>query len=240
VAGGLLVISSVLPRLQRPEAITETVTVEASSYAGAVLGILLASRSLPHLAAFVCAWGAVLGVAAAKPSRPRVYRSGLIWTAAAHEVAAWWLLMTIGNVGVPEAYTLAVAVVALITGYFESRRHPEISSWVSYGIALVAAFLPSLAIVLATGQTPLRRGLLIVASAVTVALGARRRQQAPVVVGGVVLTVAALHELAVVSTAALLWTVMALVGAGLVALGANFEKRRHDLIRLRGALGRLR
>jgi hypothetical protein len=44
----------------------------------------------------------------------------------------------------------------------------------------------------------------------------------------------------VVSTAALLWTVMALVGAGLVALGANFEKRRQDLLRLRGALGRLR
>ena len=148
--------------------------------------------------------------------------------------------MTIGKVGVPEAYTLAVALVALITGYFEVRRHPEISSWISYGIALVAAFLPSVAIVLATGQTPLRRVLLIVAAATTVALGAWRRQQAPVVVGGVVLAVASLHELAVVSTTALLWTVMAIVGAGLVALGANFEKRRQDLLRLRGALGRLR
>jgi hypothetical protein len=114
------------------------------------------------------------------------------------------------------------------------------SSWITYGIALVAAFLPSLAIVLATGQTPARRSLLIVAAAVTVALGAWRRQQAPVVVGGVVLAVAALHELAVLSTTALLWTVMSLVGAGLVALGANFEKRRRDLGRLRGALGRLR
>jgi hypothetical protein len=240
VAGGLLIITSVLPRLQRPEAITETVTVEASSYAGAVLAMLLAARSLPHLAAFACAWGAVLGVAAAKPDRPPGYRSTLIWIAAASEVAAWWLLMNISNVGVPEAYTLAVALVALITGYFESRRHPETSSWVAYGIALVAAFLPSLAIVLATGQTPMRGGLLIMAAAVTVAVGARRRQQAPVVIGAVALTLTALRELAVVSTAALLWTVMALVGAGLVALGANFEKRRHDLIRLRGALGRMR
>lgn len=240
VAGGLLVVASLLPRLQRATYLTETVTVEASSYAGGVLGLLLASRSLPHLAAFTCAWGAVLGVAAAKPGRNHLYRSVLIWLAAAHEVAAWWLLMTISNVGVPEAYTLAVALVALITGYFEARRHPEISSWISYGIALVAAFLPSLTIVLTTGQTPLRRALLIVAAATTVALGAWRRQQAPVVVGGVVLAVAALHELAVVSTVALLWTVMALVGAALVALGANFEKRRQDLIRLRGALGRLR
>ena len=240
VAGGLLIATAVLPRLQRAEAAIETTTVEVSSYAGGVLGLVLAARSLPHLAAFACAWGAVLGVAAAKPGRPRLYRSSLIWLAAAYEVGAWWLLMTIGNVGVPEAYTLAVAVVALITGYFEQRRHPEISSWVSYGIALVAAFLPSLAIVLATGQTPLRRALLIIAAAITVGLGAWRRQQAPVVVGGVALAVAALHELAVVSTAALLWTVMAFVGAGLVALGANFEKRRRDLMRLRGALGRLR
>jgi hypothetical protein len=33
---------------------------------------------------------------------------------------------------------------------------------------------------------------------------------------------------------------MALVGGLLVGLGANFEKRRRDLQRLRGALGRLR
>jgi hypothetical protein len=82
--------------------------------------------------------------------------------------------------------------------------------------------------------------VLIVASAATVVFGAVRRQQAPVVVGGVVLAIAALHELAVVSTAALLWTVMAIVGAALVGLGANYEKRRRDLQRLRGALGRLR
>jgi hypothetical protein len=240
VAGSQLVVAALLPHLRRPEAVSETITVEASSYAGAVLGLLLAARSLPHLAVFACAWGAVLGVAATKPDRPRVYRSTLIWLGSAHEVVAWWLLMRIGHVGVPEAYTLAVAVVALITGYVEFRRHPELSSWTAYGVALVAGFVPSLAIVLSTGQTPARRSILIVAAAATVAWGAWRRQQAPVVVGAVVLTVAALHELAVLSTTALLWTVMALVGAGLVALGANFEKRRRDIMRLRGAFGRLR
>src|SRR2546423_6900824 len=164
----------------------------------------------------------------------------LIWPGPAHEVVAWWLLMRTGQVGVPGASTLAVAVVALIPGSVEFRRHPELSSWTAYGVALVAAFVPSLAIVLSTGQTPTRRAILIVAAAATVAWGARRRQQAPVMVGGVALTVAALHELAVLSTTALLWTVMALVGAGLVALGANFEKRRRDIMRLRGAFGRLR
>jgi hypothetical protein len=240
VATALLMLASLLPRLRYPEAIAEASTIEASAYAGAVLGLLLAARSLPHLAVFSCAWGAVLGVAAARPARARLYRRVLIWTAAAHELIAWWLLMHIAQVALPEAYTLAVALVALITGYVEARRHPEISSWLSYGVALVAAFLPSLAIVLSTGQTPLRRGLLIVAAAGIVVFGAVRRQQAPVVVGGVVLAIAALNELAAVSTAALLWTVMALVGGVLVGLGANYEKRRRDISRLRGALGKLR
>src|SRR5207237_564870 len=83
-------------------------------------------------------------------------------------------------------------VVALITGYVEVRRHPDLSSWTAYGVALIAGFLPSLAIVLYTGQTPERRALLIVFAAATVAGGAWRRQRAPVVIGASVLIVAAL------------------------------------------------
>lgn len=240
VAAGLLVLAALLPRLSRPEAVAESITVEASAYAGAVFALLLASRSLPHLAVFACAWGAVLSVAAARPNRPRLYRNGLIWFATGHEVLAWWLLMDVSRVALPEAYTLAVAAAALVIGYLEARRHPEVSSWLAYGVALVAAFLPSLTIVLTTGETPLRRGLLIVAAAAVLIVGSVLRLQAPVVVGGITLGVAALHELAVVSTAALLWTVMAVVGAVLIGLGANYEKRRRELQRLRGALGRMR
>jgi hypothetical protein len=240
VAAAMLVVAALLPRLRRPEAVPESITVEASAYAGAVLALLLAARSLPHLAVFACAWGAVLGVAAARPNRPRLYRKGLIWFATGHEVLAWWLLMHVSTVALPEAYTLAVAAAALVIGYIETRRDSDVSSWLAYGVALVAAFVPSLAIVLSTGETPLRRGLLIVAAAAVLIAGSLRRLQAPVVVGGVTLGVAALHELAVVSTAALLWTIIALVGAVLIGLGANYEKRRRELQRLRGALGRLR
>jgi len=240
VAAAMLVVAALLPRLRRPEAVPETITVEAGSYAGAVLALLLASRSLPHLAVFACAWGVVLSIAAARPNRPRLYRNGLIWFATGHEVLAWWLFMDVSRVHLPEAYTLAVAAAALVIGYLEARRHPEVSSWLGYGVALVAAFLPSLAIVLTTGETPLRRGVLIVTAAAVLIVGSLRRLQAPVVVGGITLGVAALHELAVVSTAALLWTVMALVGAVLIGLGANYEKRRRELQKLRGALGRMR
>ncbi|HEX6498040.1 MAG TPA: permease [Micromonosporaceae bacterium] len=240
VAATLLLASAALPRLRRQEATVEAVTAEVSAYGGAVLALLLSAQSLPYFAAFCAAWGAVLSVAASRPRRARVYRTALTWFAAGHELVAWWIFMHLERVGVPEAYTLAFAVVALFLGWLESRRHPELGSWAVYGVALLAAFLPSLAIVFATGETPLRRGLLIVGAAATVVYGALTRRQAPLIVGGAVTAIAALHELALLSRTALLWTVLALVGGALVSLGANYEKRRRNIERLRGALGRLR
>ena len=62
----------------------------------------------------------------------------------------------------PEAYTLGIAVIALVTGWIELRWHPELTSWVSYGIALAAALGPSLVIVIATDRTTLRLVLLLI------------------------------------------------------------------------------
>jgi hypothetical protein len=139
-----------------------------------------------------------------------------------------------------EAYSLAVAAGALVIGWIETRSRPDLSSWSAYGVALVAAFLPSLAVLFAGDANPLRRALLILGAAATVALGATRRQQAPLVVGGVALVLAALYELAVFSTAALLGAVLAIVAVLLVGLGASTEKRRRRADRLRGAWGRMR
>ncbi len=46
--------------------------------------------------------------------------------------------------------------------------------------------------------------------------------------------------MATLSTVALLLVVMGIVGVVLVGLGANYEKRRRNIQRLRGAIGRLR
>ena len=107
-------------------------------------------------------------------------------------------------------------------------------SWIAYGPALVAGFAPTLAIVLVGETPPLRRVLLIIAAVVTVAIGALRRQKAPVAVGSVVTVVATLHELV---TIGLPWPVLLVlfVGTGvlLVSLGAMSEQRQR-LDRLRG------
>ena len=107
-------------------------------------------------------------------------------------------------------------------------------------VRILAAADPALLAKVRDFQAALRTMVAEKDAALSATVAGGRRQQAPVVIGSSVLIVAALHELAVLSTAALLWTVMALVGAVLIGLGANFEKRRRDIMRLRGAFGRLR
>lgn len=239
VAAALLMTASLLPRLRRAPNSTETITVEVSAYAGAVLGLVLAARSIPHLAVFFGAWGAVLGIAAGRAQRSRLYRGILMWTAAGHELVAWCLLMAFSHVAVPEAYTLGIAIVALITGWIELRWHPRLTSWVSYGVALTAALGPSLAVAIATGETPLRRVLLLIGAAAITIGGALRRQQAPVIVGGIALLGAVGNEIARYSTTALMLVLMALISAALISVGANYEKRRRNVARVRDMFNRM-
>ncbi|MGG8407618.1 SCO7613 C-terminal domain-containing membrane protein, partial [Streptomyces sp. 12297] len=87
--------------------------------------------------------------------------------------------------------------------------------------------------------------LLLGAAALAVTLaGGRLRLQAPLLLGGAVLVLVALHELApyVVQVAGVLprWLPPALAGLLLLAVGATYEKRLRDARRVREALGRLR
>jgi hypothetical protein len=232
VAAALLIVAALLPRLRRPEASTETLTVEVSAYAGAVLGLVLAAERLNHVAVFLAAWGAVLGIAAARPRRTEVYRSLLMWTASAHELVAWCLFMAVASVKVPEAYTLGIAAVAMVTGWIELRWHPQLSSWVTYGVALTAALGPSLAITIATFETPLRRTLLLIGAAGVTIFGAIRRQQAPVIIGGLALLGETINEIARYSTTALILVLMTIIATVLIGVGANYEKRRRNLQRV--------
>jgi hypothetical protein len=218
----------------------EAFTIELSAYAGAIAAIALTAGEYAHMAAVLTALGAILGVSAARPGREGVYRVYLIIAASVAELIAIWLLLSQVNVALPEAYTLPFAVLALIVGLLEIRRRPELGSWVAYGPALVAGFAPSLAIVIISDSPPLRRVLLILAGVVAVAIGALRRQKAPVVVGSVVTVIATLHELFV---SGLPWQVLLLlfIGTGvlLVSLGATYEQRQR-VQRIRGVYREMR
>ncbi len=228
----LLAVAATLPRLRRPESYRETATVEWSGYAAALLALALAIDSPVHVAALLAAWGAVLGLAATRPNRQPRERRTLFWTTVGCEVGAWWLMMRLTDVVLIEAYTLPFAALTLAVGALEARHRPELSSWAAYGPALIAAFLPTLTLVLVSENTAARQVLLLLGAVAVLIAGSMRRQQAPVVVGAVVTAITALRLLTEVGP----WLVLIPVGLTLLTVGANYEKRRRDIQRLRATL----
>ncbi|GAA4918584.1 hypothetical protein LX16_4488 [Stackebrandtia albiflava] len=153
---------------------------------------------------------------------------------------AYWGLLWNGDVGVIETYLSPLAALALLGGALERRRRPELSSWRGYGAGLAVALLPSLALILVTGETPLRRLLLGAGALAFVLWGVRGRLQAPVVVGGTVVAVVAVRELALLWTLLPSWLPLAIAGALLLVVGATFERRRRNLRRVKEAIAAMR
>ncbi|MFF3651192.1 SCO7613 C-terminal domain-containing membrane protein [Streptomyces sp. NPDC002181] len=244
---GLAVSWWALPLLAIPAAVAAgprlgRVRLPAELAAGAVgaVALLLVCRPWePARAALVCALAGVVCAGAAV----RGERRALGWAAGALFLAAAWIRLSASGVQVPEAYTLPVTVPALAVGFVRRRRDAGASSWTAYGPGLGATLLPSL--LAAWGDPHWLRPLLLGLAALAVTLlGAHRRLQAPLLLGGATLAAVALHELApyVVQVADALprWLPPALAGLLLLVVGATYEKRLRDARRLRDALGRLR
>ncbi|MDG4793224.1 permease [Micromonospora sp. WMMD1082] len=236
VGAALQVFAATLPRLRRPEAQREAATVEWSGHAAALIALALAFDSPRHIAALLAAWGAVLGLAATRPGRRPVERRILFWAVVICEITAWWILMWVADVALPEAYTLPFAALALLVGVLELRQRPDLSSWVAYGPALIAAFVPTLAIVLATDSSTLRQVLLLLGAVAVLVFGSMSQQQAPVIVGAVVTAIAAVHALFSLGP----WLALIPVGFLLLILGASNERRRRAQERLQTALRGMR
>lgn len=236
VGAALQVFAATLPRLRRPEAGREAATVEWSGFAAALIALALAYDSPRHIAALLAAGGAILGVAAARPGRRDSERRILFWAVVSCEITAWWILMWVADVALPEAYTLPFAVLALLVGVLELRQRAEISSWVAYGPALVTAFAPTLAIVLVTESSMLRQVLLLLGAAAVLVFGSLRQQQAPVIVGATATAITAIHALFSLGP----WLLLIPVGLLLLVLGASNERRRRAQERLQAALRGMR
>jgi hypothetical protein len=223
VGAGLLSLEAALPRLGLPQYRAEAITVEWSGYASAAVAGVLALYSPVHLAALLAAWGAVLGLTASRPDRTASQRRTLFWVAVGFEIAGWWLFISLNEVGLPEAYTLPFAALALAVGVVEAHHRPDLSSWAAYGPALLAAFVPTIGIVIAGNGGDVRAVLLLLGAVATLIIGSRSRQQAPVVVGTVATVVAAL---AFAFTVGGPWLMLIPVGVVLLFLGASSENRR--------------
>ncbi|MFF6910087.1 SCO7613 C-terminal domain-containing membrane protein [Streptomyces sp. NPDC012389] len=213
--------------------------VELAGTLGALVAIGLAVGRAPFLALVLALCGVLAAGAAVRPERRPV--AGYL--AAVLFVAATWVRLAAWDVSAPEAYTLPVTVPALVVGVLRRRKDPEASSWTAYGPGLAATLLPSLAVAW-TDPDWLRPLLLGVAALVVTLLGAKYRLQALLLLGGAVLALDTLHELApyVVQVAGALprWLPPALAGLLLLAVGATYEQRLRDARKLKDVLGRMR
>jgi hypothetical protein len=142
--------------------------------------------------------------------------------------------MDLARVLVIEAYTLPFAAVALLAGLIELRQRPHLGSWVAYGPALVAAFVPTTAVVLTSDTADVREVLLLLGGVATLIFGSMRQQQAPVIVGAVVTAISAIHF---TITQVGPYYVVFPIGVILLILGASNENRRRVQERLRSMRG---
>ncbi|MCX5457313.1 SCO7613 C-terminal domain-containing membrane protein [Streptomyces sp. FT1] len=215
------------------------VPLEAGAGFAALVALGLAVTDGAYLSLVLALCGVLAAATAVRPER----RLGAGYLAAGLFATATWVRLVSAGVTHPEAYTLPVSVIACAVGLLRRRTDPEASSWTAYGPGLGVTLGPSL-LALWSGphwQRPLLLGAAALAVTVT---GAVRRLQAPLLLGGGTLALVALHELAPhvaqVFDALPRWSVPALAGLLLLALGATYEQRLRDARRLREHLGRMR
>ncbi|MGA4860186.1 SCO7613 C-terminal domain-containing membrane protein [Streptomyces koyangensis] len=215
------------------------VPLEAGAGFGALVALGLALTDGAYLSLVLALCGVLAAATAVRPER----RPGAGYLAAGLFALATWVRLVSAGVTHPEAYTLPVSVIACAVGLLRRRTDPGASSWAAYGPGLGVTLAPSL---LALWSDPhWQRPLLLGAAALAVTVtGAVRRLQAPLLLGAGTLALVALHELAPhvaqVFDALPRWSVPALAGLLLLALGATYEQRLRDARRLREHLGRMR
>jgi hypothetical protein len=185
--------------------------------------------------------GAVAVVRAGRPRTPLLSRPVARTAAVIVLVAAGVGLVT--GFGEVELWTAPAAIVFLAMGALGLARVPALRSWRVLGPGLGLLLGPTLVLALPGDDVARVVGLTVVSAAVVV-VGAARRLQAPVVLGGAVLAAHAVAQLGpwVVRTMAgqPRWVTLGLVGVVLLGLGATYERRLRELRSLRMRLGALR
>ena len=143
--------------------------------------------------------------------------------------AATWVRLADTGVDVVEAYTLPTALVLLAAGCWRLAREPTAVTATTLLPGLLLAIVPSLVVALAD-PVSLRGLLLGIGSLGLVLVGAWLHWGAPLVVGGVALAALVLRELGPVALAVPRWSLLAVAGALLLAVGITWERRRSELV----------
>ena len=153
--------------------------------------------------------------------------------------AAWWLTLFNDGVHDLEAHTIPVAALLLAVGLVNLRRRPNTASWVTAGPAIVVGLVPSSFIAL-FDTNALRPMLVIAASSLLIITGFQLRWRALILPAAWCLGAVVLVQLAPYAIGAPRWLTLGGVGAVLVAAGARYERRLHDVRTMHAWLAGLR
>ncbi|NKY99897.1 SCO7613 C-terminal domain-containing membrane protein [Nocardiopsis alborubida] len=219
------------PRLRGP--LVPATEVPAWVWAAVSLGVTVAAGARLELVALALAVVGVVALAtAARPDRRWFALVGALLM-----LAALWTVLSAWDVAVPEAYTMPPALAALAVGWEWSRRAAEPpSSWAAHGGGLALLFLPTVVLVLAEDGMVWRvPAVLVLGLAVTV-WGLRRRLQAVLVTGGLVLVATSLRAFGPplwdLTQLVPNWVPFAVAGVLLLVVGARYEASLERLRRL--------
>jgi hypothetical protein len=188
--------------------------------AGFVIGADVASPDLVWLAGALTVAVPLLTVVAFDRARRTLY--GVLAAGAA--LGATWAWLGVADVTLVEAYALPAALAALVIGELALSHRPGRSVY-TLGPALALALGPTLALAVDNDDVP-RAVIAGVAAFVLVLVGARRRLQAPLLLGAAALLVLGIDTLGPAASRLPRWVVLAIAGAILLWIGSNFERRR--------------
>lgn len=213
----------------RPEWLGEALL--AASVALATLPTLLAiiSGEQPTLRAAVLfpLLAAAHITASAATARP-VGGPVLGWTTLGALVFGGLMALVRGSVDPFDIVTASVGVALIGAGAFRMRRSPELGSWPALGPGLAVLLLPAL-VADFTDPELWRNVALGVVAAAAVVVGAMRRLQAPLLLGGTVLLVHAIVQLwpwiTALYEAVWWWLWLGIAGVLLVVLAATYERQ---------------
>lgn len=214
--------------------------VRPTRLAEAALGASVVASSLPTLLAIVDGEARVLRsailfpvlavahVASVTSTRRPFSGRPLGWSTLAVLVLGGVIVLALARVDPFDLVTVPIAAALLGAGTVRMRRSDRLGSWPALAPGLAVLLVPSLVADLTDPELWRIVALGVVASA-AVLLGAMKRLQAPLVLGGVVLLVHALWQLwpwiADIYEAVWWWLWLGIAGVVLVVLAATYERQ---------------
>ncbi|NYH53555.1 hypothetical protein HNR06_003144 [Nocardiopsis arvandica] len=219
------------PRLSGP--LVLATEVPACLWAVAALVVTVSAGARLELVALALAVVGVIALATAVRPDRRWYASA----GALLMFAALWTVLAAWDVAVPEAYTVPPALAALAIGWEWSRKAAETpSSWSAYGGGLMLLLLPTVVLVLMEEGMVWRVPAVLLLGLAVVVWGMRRRLQAALVLGGLVLVTTSLRAFGPplwdLTRLVPNWLPFAVAGVLLLVIGARYEASLERLRRL--------